>query len=83
MAEFLWNDVSFLDRIADGSVENVCCLITFGLYMTILTTLEESARNIQNVMPKVLKSISPDIQLPAKISNLTCSVKKAIEKSKK
>ena len=75
--------MSFLDRIADGSVENVCCLITFGLYMTILTTLEESARNIQNVMPKVLKSISPDIQLPAKISNLTCSVKKAIEKSKK
>ena len=50
--------------------------ITYGLYLDILTVIEEKGLNIQDTMSKVLKLIHPDVELPSSISYLTQKVKK-------
>jgi len=55
--------------------------LTYRLYMFLCETFENSAINVQATLPSLLNVIEPDIVLPAKLSNFTRKVRKAVEKN--
>lgn len=54
--------------------------ITYRVYTILCEALDSSGVNVQCNLPPLLRLLDPDIVLPAKISNFTRKVKKAVEK---